>query len=201
MTDGNTLTLKRLAEACSRGPDDLSTALARLRHWDSTGVLPTVATGMGLDLGDRHPGRGKVRSYPIELLPWCRLFAALADRGLPVMRIATAANSLVSAIRSSADQARLFASAINGNGKDVFFIAHEVRWGPRMRAPASGITIGPDLSIVGGQPDRDPTRNRNPVLESVMKAKLTRGAPICPSNTDFAVVLNLSHALRGFAAP
>ena len=129
------------------------------------------------------------------------MFAALADRGLPVMRIATAAITLVDAVRSSADQAELFASAINGDGEDVFLIAYELRWGPRMRAPASGITIGPDLSIVGGQPDRDPPSNRNSVLESFMKAKLTRGAPVCPSNTDFAVVLNLSSALRGFAAP
>ena len=75
-----TYTLKTLARriAADDSEEAVKTAARRVEHWASTGLFDIA----GVDIGPKILGRGRVRRYPEEAVPWCLIWGALTDLGI-----------------------------------------------------------------------------------------------------------------------
>jgi hypothetical protein len=72
----DSLTAKELAEKISPPGADLAAAIARIHHWTRENLLTP--------LGERNPGRGRVRYYGEEAIVPAKILNALADFGVGI---------------------------------------------------------------------------------------------------------------------
>ena len=116
--------LKALARRIA--PDSSAAALklaaGRVEHWASTGLFNAA----GVDVGPKALGRGRVRKYPEEALMWCLLWAALADRGLGVVAMATTASKLRLKLLSQSRERKWLEQAMRGEGPALFLIDESI---------------------------------------------------------------------------
>jgi hypothetical protein len=111
-------TLKALAQriATDDSEEAVKTAARRIEHWVSAGLFKLV----GVDIGPKALGRGRVRRYPEESLTWCLLWAALAKRGLGLIEISSAAMKIRLKLRNRGRQGQWLRQAMRGEGPALF---------------------------------------------------------------------------------
>lgn len=113
-------TLKALARRIST--DDsagaVKSAARRIEHWASAGLFDFAT----VDIGPRALGRGRVRHYPGEALPWCLLWSAIADRGLGVVAMVTTTNAIRIKLLDRGRERKWLEQAMRGEGPALFLI-------------------------------------------------------------------------------
>jgi len=92
------------------------TAAGRIDHWASTGLFDIA----GVDIGPKALGRGRVRKYPEEALPWCLLWSALADRGLGIVAMTGMAQGIRIKLLEKGQASRWLRQAMRGEGPALF---------------------------------------------------------------------------------
>ena len=112
-------TLKTLAQciAADDSEEAAKTAARRIEHWASTGLFDVA----GVDIGPKALGRGRVRNYPEEALPWCLLWASLADRDLGLTVMATTAQGIRLKLLDKGQQGKWLRQAMRGEGPALFY--------------------------------------------------------------------------------
>ena len=115
-----TYTLKALARriATDDSEEAVKTAARRVEHWSSTGIFDIA----GVDIGPKALGRGRVRKYPEEVLPWCLLWGALANRGLGVVAMVTTTNAIRIKLLDRGRERKWLEQAMRGEGPALFLI-------------------------------------------------------------------------------
>ena len=111
-------TLKALAQriATDDSEEAAKTASRRIEHWVSMGLFELA----GVDIGPKAIGRGRVRKYPEPSLPWCLLWAALADRGLGFNAMVTTVQAIQDKLADKGQQGKWLRQAMKGEGPAVF---------------------------------------------------------------------------------
>ncbi len=119
-----TYPLKDIARriAADDSEEAIKTAARRIEHWASTGIFDAA----GVDIGPKALGRGRVRKYPEEALVWCLLWAALADRGLGVVAMATTASKLRMKLLPRSRERKWLEQAMRGEGPALFLIDESI---------------------------------------------------------------------------
>lgn len=115
-----TYTLKTLARriASDDSAEAAATAARRVEHWASTGLFDAA----GVDIGPKALGRGRVRKYPEEALPWCFLWASLADRGLGLIAMVSTVQAIQIKLLEKGQEARWLRPAMRGEGPALFLL-------------------------------------------------------------------------------
>ena len=92
MRQGGGATLKTLVRriAIDDRDETLKSAARRIEHWSAVGLFGAA----GVDIGPKAMGRGRVRRYPEEAVPWCLLWSALADRGLGIVAMGSVTQAI-----------------------------------------------------------------------------------------------------------
>lgn len=116
--------LKSLARriASDDSAEASKTAAGRIDHWASTGLFD----GAGVDIGPKALGRGRVRRYPEEALPWCLIWAALADRGLGIVAMASTTSSIRLKLLNRGQQGKWLRQAMRGEGPALFLFNESI---------------------------------------------------------------------------
>ena len=112
-----TFTVKRLAQAVLPGTHDETTdsLMRQIDHWTLTGLYEILGAGPA----EVHVGRGKPRQYPPLALFWTALLYHMARRGLLVLNMKQALQSLRK-WDTKGDPA--IGDAMWGKGPDVFLV-------------------------------------------------------------------------------
>ena len=117
----------------------------QLQHWTDNDLFKIA----GLDLGDLNVGRGGVRRYPPEVIPWCVLMYELARVGLAVAIIAQVVTwvRLHELASEKFGHADLFAEAVAGGDTPVMlkvvFMRHAGPDRPRVETVKAELIAGP----------------------------------------------------------
>ena len=111
-------TLKALAQriATDDSEEAVKTAARRVEHWVSTGLFDVA----GVNIGPKALGRGRVRKYPEEALPWCLLWASLADRDLGLTVMVTTAQGIRLRLLDKGREGKWLRQAMRGEGPALF---------------------------------------------------------------------------------
>ena len=115
-----TYTLKTLSRRIAPDSSDeaVATAAGRVEHWASSGLFGIA----GVDIGPKALGRGRVRRYPEEALPWCLLWAAMADRGLGPVAMLDAVATIRLKLLSKRQDKKWLLEAMRGEGPALFLL-------------------------------------------------------------------------------
>ena len=113
-------TLKALARRISTddSAEAVKSAARRIEHWAAAGLFDFAT----VDIGPKALGRGRVRHYPGEALPWCLLWSALADRGLGVVAMVTTTNAIRIKLLERGRERKWLEQAMRGEGPALFLI-------------------------------------------------------------------------------
>ena len=112
-----TFTVKQLAQEVLPGTHAESTdsLMRQIDHWTLTGLYEIL----GAEPAEVHVGRGKPRQYPAIALFWTALLYHMAGRGLLVLNMKQALQSLR---KWDAEGDPAIGNAMWGNGPDVFLM-------------------------------------------------------------------------------
>jgi hypothetical protein len=112
-----TFTVRRLAQEVLPDSDAerVDALMRQIDHWTLTGLYEILGAGPA----DVHVGRGKPRQYPAEALFWTALLYHMAGRGLLVLNMKQALQSLRK-LDEKGDPA--IGDAMSGKGPDVFLL-------------------------------------------------------------------------------
>lgn len=119
-----TYTLKALScRIAADGSDEAAkTAARRIEHWISAGLFGLA----GVDIGPKALGRGRVRRYPEEALPWLLIWSALADRGLGVVAMSITTSSIRLKLLNKGQEGKWLRQAMRGEGPALFLINESI---------------------------------------------------------------------------
>ncbi len=111
-------TLKALAQrVASDGSEEaIKTAARRIEHWGAAGLMGVAS----IEFGPKAIGRGRVRRYPEETLPWCLLWAALADRGFGIVTMAGTTHAIEFVRIKGGQEWKWLRQAMRGEGPALF---------------------------------------------------------------------------------
>ena len=131
-------TLKTLSRRIASDSSDeaVATAARRVEHWVSAGLFDIA----WVDIGPKAMGRGRVRKYPEEALPWCLLWTWMADHGLGPVIMASVATTIRGRLLIKSPERKWLLQAMRGEGPALFlhseFMSDEqgVPQGPRRQS-------------------------------------------------------------------
>lgn len=111
-------TLKALARrvASDDSEEAIKSAARRIEHWGAAGLMGLAS----IEFGPKAIGRGRVRRYPEEVVPWCLLWAALADRGFGIVTMAGTTQAIEFARIKAGQESRWLRQAMRGEGPTLF---------------------------------------------------------------------------------
>ena len=113
-----TYTLKTLARRIALDDSDeaAATAARRVEHWASTGLFEFA----DVDIGPKALGRGRVRRYPEEALPWCLFWNELAERGLGIVAMTNLGLTIRATLSEKSRERGWLEKAMRGEGPALF---------------------------------------------------------------------------------
>lgn len=113
-------TLKTLARriAFDDSEEAIKSAARRIEHWASVGLMRHA----GLDIGAKAIGRGRVRRYPEEAVPWCLLWGAFANRGFGITTMAGATHVIQLKLLDNGQEAKWLRQAMRGELPSLFLL-------------------------------------------------------------------------------
>lgn len=133
------LTARELGETIVSPDRELQQAIERIHHWTREGLLTPI--------GEKNPGRGRVRFYSREAIVPARILNTLADFGLGVGLMTPA---VAKAVLQLGENAEPHLKEHRENGINVFLCVHMGRaLGP---TPLVSVSEKQIITLAGGEP-------------------------------------------------